>query len=456
MELLVRFERTRGFLRLAYKASAIGHQATGAYQGRVLIGSTRNPTSTSEALHPSPPMLFILPYQRSPTATPFHGCTSTVAHLSRPNGVFATFATVTIPHYLRNLPTSSCPAHCQTRWSRTTRRAVNRVKLFCAIYFYQADSCHPRTPTSQGIGKRRRGVFLRTISNWQKVNRAIRAKLYPPIHPIYIAPLCSALAPQWRHIQLLTHAGPGPLGVSGESAHCGCTGTDHRFRRFYVTNLTGNFQWFAMLRSSQTFRFRPNHQMASLPSRTDALLPELFLCLTSLIGLSSQGCSYQPPLGQGCCKSIHTTRFTEYFFRRVSLVIGVLSVWKCRPNPRYGASSGSRTHTICLEGRSTSRYTIPAFYHFSCVSYIYIILKFSRKVKFSFAIGGKWVNRTPENRATTCRFTTRLTTHLEQVTGIGPVSQPWQGRIITAILYLHIQGTSTDLNRLDLSISEIV
>ena len=58
------------------------------------------------------------------------------------------------------------------------------------------------------------------------------------------------------------------------------------------------------------------------------------------------------------------------------------------------------------------------------------------------------MNRTPESRATTCRFTTRLTTHLEQVTGIGPVSQPWQGRIITAILYLHIQGTSTDLNRL--------
>ena len=32
-----------------------------------------------------------------PTATPFHGCTSTVAHLSRPIGVFATFATVTSP-----------------------------------------------------------------------------------------------------------------------------------------------------------------------------------------------------------------------------------------------------------------------------------------------------------------------------------------------------------------------
>ena len=41
-----------------------------------------------------------------------------------------------------------------------------------------------------------------------------------------------------------------------------------------------------MLRSSQTFRFRPNHQMASLPSRTDALIPEFFLCLTPYQTLS--------------------------------------------------------------------------------------------------------------------------------------------------------------------------
>ena len=41
-----------------------------------------------------------------------------------------------------------------------------------------------------------------------------------------------------RHNQLLTHAGPGPLGVSGESAHCGCTGSAHRCRRFNDTNLS--------------------------------------------------------------------------------------------------------------------------------------------------------------------------------------------------------------------------
>ena len=41
--------------------------------------------------------------------------------------------------------------------------------------------------------------------------------------------------------QLLTHAGPGPLGVSGESAHCVYTGSAHRCRRFYNTNLLESF-----------------------------------------------------------------------------------------------------------------------------------------------------------------------------------------------------------------------
>ena len=50
-EHLVRFERTRN-LSLAYKASAIGHYATGANHERVLIGSTHNSTSTSESILP--------------------------------------------------------------------------------------------------------------------------------------------------------------------------------------------------------------------------------------------------------------------------------------------------------------------------------------------------------------------------------------------------------------------
>ena len=38
-----------------------------------------------------------------PTAAPFHGCASTVAHLSRPIGVFVTFATVTASHLSQHL-----------------------------------------------------------------------------------------------------------------------------------------------------------------------------------------------------------------------------------------------------------------------------------------------------------------------------------------------------------------
>ena len=44
--------------------------------------------------------LFILPYYRSSTATPFHGCTSTVAHLSRPIGVFVALAIATSLRFL--------------------------------------------------------------------------------------------------------------------------------------------------------------------------------------------------------------------------------------------------------------------------------------------------------------------------------------------------------------------
>jgi hypothetical protein len=42
-------------------------------------------------------------------------------------------------------------------------------------------------------------------------------------------------------LQLLTDAEPRPLGVSGENAHYGCTGSDHHFRRFNDTNLSPIF-----------------------------------------------------------------------------------------------------------------------------------------------------------------------------------------------------------------------
>ena len=130
-----------------------------------------------------------------------------------------------------------------------------------------------------------------------------------------------------------------------------------------------------MLRSSQTFHFRPNHQMVSLPSRTDALIPEFFLCPTSLIGLSSWGCSYQP-CSPGWGLPTHWDCPLSYLFFRGAFIL------ECRPNPRYGASSGSRTHTICLEGRSTSRYTIPAFISFLAFLTYILYQKFQEKSNF--------------------------------------------------------------------------
>ena len=53
-------------------------------------------TRLPPTLHsPSVLTLFILPQQRSSTATPFHGCASTVAHLSRPIDVFVALAITT-------------------------------------------------------------------------------------------------------------------------------------------------------------------------------------------------------------------------------------------------------------------------------------------------------------------------------------------------------------------------
>ena len=49
----------------AYKAAALPIEPEEHVRGRVLIGSTRNPTSTNEAERPSLPPLFILPRRRS-------------------------------------------------------------------------------------------------------------------------------------------------------------------------------------------------------------------------------------------------------------------------------------------------------------------------------------------------------------------------------------------------------
>ena len=98
---------------------------------------------------------------------------------------------------------------------------------------------------------------------------------------------------------------------------------------------------------------------------------------------------------------------TETVLSPTSIFRGAF-ILECRPNPRYGASSGSRTHTICLEGRSTSRYTIPAFFSlFLRFLHIY----YTKIFKKSQIFGGKPKNRTWMSRATTYRFSISLATH---------------------------------------------
>ena len=125
-----------------------------------MIGSTHNSTSTSESILPLAITVVYTPLLEE--FPPRHRFT----------GVLQQWHTFRVR--------SACSPHSRLRLAISIRLAY-----------------HPRTPSRWG----RRyaptcGVFLRTVSNWQKVNRAIRAKLYPPIHSIYIAPLCSALAPQ--------------------------------------------------------------------------------------------------------------------------------------------------------------------------------------------------------------------------------------------------------------------
>lgn len=68
-----------------------------------------------------------------PTATPFHGCASTVAHLSRPIGVFVTFATAASSHNsFRQSTPHAMPGPVESNHPMSTRYSE---KLFCAIYF---------------------------------------------------------------------------------------------------------------------------------------------------------------------------------------------------------------------------------------------------------------------------------------------------------------------------------
>ena len=130
-------------------------------KGRVLIGSTRNPTSTSEAFHPSPPMLFILPYQRSLWLSPRSVIcvqTSTSSH-SRLRLLFVSYVVLPILH-LKTIPVPVESNHPNLR-ALSTRK--NFFMLSISIRPIVAILAHPRV---RGTVKRRRGVFLRTVSNW--------------------------------------------------------------------------------------------------------------------------------------------------------------------------------------------------------------------------------------------------------------------------------------------------
>ena len=181
------------------------------------------------------------------TAAPFHGCASTVAHLSRPIGVFATFATVA------------------------------------------------------------------NINN------------------IY-----SARVPM----------------------HCGCTGTDHRFRSFNDTILSAELMSepslliLTVITPSQVTLLSHQDSDFLYEGSSSHLFQSFSSAQRVLSDFASWGCSYQPSLGQRC---LHTSGF-----RCLTSNSWFQADVRCRPNPCYGASNGNRTHIFCLEGRHNGHYTIPA------------------------------------------------------------------------------------------------
>ena len=97
---------------------------------------------------------------------------------------------------------------------------------------------HPRV---RGTVKRRRGVLCGLFQLAKVTGAYVCIAVCPPhTFNLYRAVMQCARASA-RHNQLLTHAGPGPLGVSGEGAHCGYTGSAHRCRRFNDTNLSRSY-----------------------------------------------------------------------------------------------------------------------------------------------------------------------------------------------------------------------
>ena len=134
-----------------------------------MIGSTRNPTSTDEAHSPRYRRCLYSLTRGVSTATPFHGCTSTVAHLSRPIGVFAALAIATSFRFLCR-PTHSTPhATFAARWSRTTRTSEPLVLGADCYHFGLADSHRKHVLRVTGGEIRSRSALYADYSKLAKV-----------------------------------------------------------------------------------------------------------------------------------------------------------------------------------------------------------------------------------------------------------------------------------------------
>lgn len=148
------------------------------------------------------------------------------------------------------------------------------------------------------------------------------------------------------------------------SRSCGCTGTDHRFRRFYITNLMP-----VSARRGGKFldRVVSSYNTALISKYLTRSTEGLSAPLASLYSVIyarkhlSDFCVYQlqlPTIFWGRC-------FTLYSQSPACRLTGLLTHIMCQPNLRCGVDRGSRTLVYCLEG---SYNTVIPYPHknFSC------------------------------------------------------------------------------------------
>ena len=161
--------------------------------GGFCVGGTHNPTSTNASFAKRPDVVYT-PHMRESAVA--------VSRRLRPNDALVTFATVTTFPLFSLLYTSY---HFRGSVESNHPISIQNKKVFFVLSIsirpIVAILAHPRVRGSL----RRRGVFVWTISNWQKVNRAIRAKLYPPISLLTDTRPRLAIAGWLRHAYLPTH-----------------------------------------------------------------------------------------------------------------------------------------------------------------------------------------------------------------------------------------------------------